>query len=358
MSLDSGTALNTRDFLEKIKAFLDSNGWDSSTKGKVVTAIGDTTGDIVWFSDGTNQTKDWVNSDKEMIYFRLWRSTDVVYYAVMKYFDVTTDTWYGRARSTSYLRLTVDDDASFDYWVFTDGTSTMDGTWVVIVTKVGVNYYIANFGLIQRAVPTSIMELSQSAPAGSTTLEFGTTPPSTWWAGKKLQVLGLNGDTLGELVEIASIGATNIDLVNPLANSYSVGDIVGEDPQPLIACYYGGIVEATTNYMTNDNGIWSSENGQPYYIYLLSPYNLTYADLSTRGNPSDYANQFEMIQLGVHDSSVETNKRHFVRGAIPHVFAVGDALASEDILKLDDGVTQYLVINPINAKRLAFGPIT
>jgi len=311
----SGMASNTADLLVKLMTFLvDTVGWalhdDGSAEAEpyyVLKSYGESSAEDIYlqFIDDTN--------------------TDRIAVRGSLFWDAAAHAGVKEAYHNSYTYIRTVDASQFLYWFFADFDH------VFVVTKVAATYYGHYSGLINRFWSGAVAITQAAAGPGVNVVVQVNDATLFNTSGYYL----IKDDANIERVQVTAIDIVStpntVTLAN-LANTYSVGAKIGEDPQSVII---GRSQSPGSFYALNKFDGWSSTSGQTGSCAAA------HGNFHTASNPDKRYGLLTMFPwLVAHTSS--TYKE--LRGELIEVYAIGSGAAdSEDVLDLNG--TTYRIFN-------------
>jgi len=315
MPYHSTTAIcpNKQNFLAALVDFLTNTvGWAIHDD-----LSGDATPSYVLRSYGESGAED--------IYLRLVddASADRIFVEAWQYWDAATHTGVNRAWYTSATYIRIRDAAEFIYWFFADLNH------VFIVTKIGSTYYGHYHGLLRRFWSDAVA-LTQAAVTAGGNVIVPVNDATLFLIGEHYLI---KDNAAIERVRITARDTTsspNTVTIETLANGYSVGAKIGEDPQPVIVEHYQS--PGSFYALNHFNGYYgySGQNGRA---------GAAHGALSNDCDPDmRYGRTVLFPWLASHQ---DANYQE-LRGEFIEVYAIGGGnVDSEDILEI--GPDRYRV---------------
>lgn len=319
----SGTAANTADFLIKLKDFLVTTcGW---------TLHDDQMGQAQPYF----VTKSSGESGNEDIYLQFCNdaSVDIISVRGCLYWNATTHTAVKDAFYPAGTCITTKDSAAFLYWFYGD----MDHMF--IVTKIVATYYGHYSGIIKRFWSDKIAITQGGANAGSNVVVQ--VDDASFLTINKRYIIKDNANIERVLVTAKDTSATpNTVTIAVLANSYTVGSKLGEDPQPVIV---GKNQMPGPFYAVNKFDGWVGSTSQSGGCAAATATYANYADPDLRYG---LTTMFPWFVAMTAPSSDE------LRGELIEVYAIGTGAGdSEDVIDL--GTSTYRMFNISSAGWIA-----
>jgi hypothetical protein len=224
------------------------------------------------------------------------------------------------------------DSAPFNYWFY----GSLDR--VLIVTRLGANYFAHYSGLIKRFWSDAIATTQGDVNSGSNVVvsvgDASILTPGKYYIIKdnaniaRVQVTATDIESTPNRVTIAS-----------LVTGYSTGAKIGEDPQPVIV----GCTNLPGCWLLNRHDGYTSLSGHPAYARDFSGYQTGISDPDCR---------YRMVAMFPMFVTSEPSGYDELRGELIDVYSIGPgAGASEDVIDL--GTSTYKMFNYVNSNWLA-----
>ena len=311
----SGMADNTADLLVKLMTFLvDTVGWalhdDGSAEAEpfyVMKSFGESSAEDIYL-----QFIDDTNSDRIAVRGSL-------------YWDAVAHAGVKEAYHSSYAYIKTVDASQFLYWIYAD----LDH--VYIVTKVVATYYGHYSGLIKRFWSGAVA-ITQAAitPGDDVVVQVN---DATLFNINSYYLI--KDDANIERVQVTAVdyvSTPNTITLATLANAYSAGAKIGEDPQPAII---GRYQSPGSFYALNKFDGWSSTSGQTGSCAAA------HGNLHTACDPDM---RYGMVTMFPWLAALTSSTYKELRGELIDIYAVGNgAVDSEDVLDMDG--TTYRIFN-------------
>ena len=311
----SGTAANTADFLIKLKDFLVTTcGW---------TLHDDQMGQAQPYF----VTKSSGESGNEDIYMQFCNDTNVDIIAVKGclYWNATTHAAVKDAFYPAGTCITTKDSGAFLYWFYGD----MDH--VFVVTKIVATYYGHYSGIIKRFWSDKIAITQGGANAGSNVVVQ--VDDASFVTVNKRYIIKDNANIERVLVTAKDTSATpNTVTIAVLANPYTVGAKMGEDPQPVIVSKNN---MPSAFYAVNRWDGWASTTGQSGTCGAANASFSGYCDPDLR---------YGVVVMFPWLVAMTAGNNDELRGELIEIYSVGPGAGdSEDVIDL--GTSTYRMFN-------------
>ncbi len=303
-----GTASGRLDLLNRIKDFLVTTvGWSLHDD-----QFADARPYYVFKSVGESGAED--------IYlrFQIGTSSGRIEVSAYQYWDNATQTGVHEGFSSSYTYLRADNSADFIYWLYAD----LDH--VFLVSKIVSTYYGHYSGSIKRFWSSAI-GITQAEIINGSAVVLPVNDASIFTPDLHYII---KDDANIERVKITAIdtGTTpNTVTIEALANDYSAGAKIGEDPQPVITGYYN---MPSTFYAVNKFDGWSSASGQKGRC------GAAHGNLQADSDPEQRYGTTILFPWLV--SMNGSTSYHELRGELIEIYSTGGGnVASEDTIEID-----------------------
>ena len=261
-------------------------------------------------------------SGKEDIYLQFINeaSTNVICVRGALYWDPVSHTAIKPVYTWPNTAFVTSDTSPFNYWMF----ASLDR--VLIVTRIGANYFGHYSGLIKRFWSDEVA-ITQSGINSGDNVTIPVNDASFLSPGKNY-IIKDNANIACVQVIATDISSTPSTVtVASLTTGYSAGAKIGEDPQPVIV----GTTGILGGHLLNRHDGYGGQTAQPASAREFSGY---------QSGASDPDSRYRMVAMFPILVTSELAGFEELRGELIDVFSIGSgAGASEDVIDL--GTSTY-----------------